>query len=247
MAIFIKIFFIQQIHIRINDLFFYEILLEFLLIRRHDYTFYWGRDNHSHQDTNFNKVTNLYINGTQTKNNVKKYFPNVIELTFDSNFTLSEDSIVTTLNSIVCLSKITKLIIKCFHFQFKQLIHLSSLRVYSIPTDDNVQYEKNELFQKVSNRNMIKSFIIHDYCTLKKIQLLINLFPRLEQLITRMNRKEFLSIMKFLFTKTNYLCFICVLKAPKVSLKEVKNFIKDTKIIGAYEINHIDKKLYLWW
>ena len=88
---------------------------------------------------------------------------------------------------------------------------------------------------------MIKHFIIHEHCTLKKVQLVIDLFPPLEQLITRMNRKE------FLFTKTNSLCFICVLNAPKVSLREVKKLIKDTKIIGDYEIKHTDKKLYLWW
>ena len=125
-----------------------------MILRRHDYTFYWGRDDHFNQDRNFNEVNYLCISGTQTINSSKKYFPNVTELMFDINFILTENSIVTTLNSIVCLSNIIKLIIKCYQFSFKQLIkllsatnHLYSLRVYSIPTDDNVQYE-NELFKK---------------------------------------------------------------------------------------------------
>ena len=182
-------------------------------------------------------------------NTTEKYFPNVIELTIDTNSIVSQNSIVITLNSIVCLSKIRKLIIKRYRFLLKQLIellsvtiHLNSLRVSSLSTDD-----ENNLCQKVSNTNMIKTFIIHECCTLKKIQLLMNLFPRLEEFITRMNRKEFSSIIKFLLTKMKYLCFICVLNTSKVSVREIKKLIKDTNIIDAYVIVHIDRKLYLWW
>ena len=120
-----------------------------------------------------------------------------------------------------------------------------SLKVSSLPSDD--VEDENELFKKVSNTNMVKILIIDECCTLQKVQLLMNLFPRLKELISQMNRKEFLLIMKFLLTKTKDLCFICVLNAPKVSLREVKKLIKDMKIINVYEINYINRKLYLWW
>ncbi|CAF3754774.1 unnamed protein product [Rotaria sordida] len=199
--------------------------------KRKDYTLYYGKDDNNcqfYQQINFNKINHVRIYGTQSKNSIINYFPNVTELTFD----LSNDSITIDLNRIFPLSKLTKLVIECYQFPFKRLIkllystvNLNSLKICKTLIKDT-EYEliqQSELFQMISNKNMIKNLVIDECCTLKHIQLFVGLCPRLQQLTSGMNRKEFLSIVQFLLSKNDKniqnLSFLCVLYAPKVSLK----------------------------
>ncbi|CAF0918835.1 unnamed protein product [Rotaria sordida] len=199
--------------------------------KRKDYTLYYGADDNNcqfYQQINFDKINHIRICGTQSKNSVINYFPNVTELTFD----LSNDSITIDLNRIFPLSKLTKLVIECYQFPFKRLIkllystvNLNSLKICKTLIKDT-EYEliqQSELFQMISNKNMIKNLVIDECCTLKHIQLFVGLCPRLQQLTSGMNRKEFLSIVQFLLSKNDKniqnLSFLCVLYAPKVSLK----------------------------
>jgi hypothetical protein len=142
---------------------------------------------------------------------------------------------------------------------FKQLIKLLCstsnmyiLKLHFIPIG-NTEYEliqQSESFQLVSNTNTIKTMIIDECCRLKKIQLLVALYPRLEHPTTGINRKDFLSIVRLLLAKNNnnprHLFLLCVLDAPKVSLRELKRLIKLEKLLDDYLINHVDHKLYLF-
>ncbi|CAF3801350.1 unnamed protein product, partial [Rotaria sp. Silwood1] len=226
--------------------------------KRKDYTLYYGTDGNNcqhYQQTNFNKINHVRVCGTQSKNSIINYFPNVTELTFD----LSNDLITINLNRIFPLSKLTKLVIECYQFPFKQLIkllystvnlNLLKLRRTSIKDTEYELIQQSEFFQMISNKNMIKNLVIDECCTLKNIQLFVDLCPRLQQLTSGMNRKEFLSIVRFLLSKNDKniqnLSFLCILHAPKVSLKEMKKFIKLEKVLENYSINHVDRKLYLW-
>ncbi len=54
----------------------------------------------THQETNLDIVTHVYICSAQSTNNCVNYFPNATELTFDYGFDEPDDSIVTVLNRI---------------------------------------------------------------------------------------------------------------------------------------------------
>ncbi|CAF3339637.1 unnamed protein product [Rotaria sp. Silwood2] len=228
--------------------------------KRKDCTLYYGTDDNNcqfYQQTNFDKINHVLVCGTLSKNSsIINYFPNVTELTLD----LSNDSIAIDLNRILRLSKLKKLVIECYEFPFKRLIKLLystvnlnslKLRRTSIKDTEYEPIQQSEAFQMISNKNMIKHLVIDECCTLKNIQLFVGLCPRLQQLTSGMNRKEFLSIVRFLLSKNDKsiqnLYFLCILHAPKVSLKEMKKFIKLEKVVDDYSINHIDRKLYLWW
>lgn len=205
------------------------------------------------QQTNFDKINHVCVCGTLSKNSISNYFPNATELTFD----LYNNSTVIDLNRILCLSKIKKLVIESYEFPFQQLIKLLystinlnslKLRRISIKDTDYESIQQSKVFQMISKKNMINHLVVNECCTLKSIQLFVSLCSRLQQLTSVMNRKEFLFIMQFLLAKnTKNLAFLCVLHAPKVSLKEMKKFIKLGQVRDVYSMNHIDRKLYLWW
>jgi hypothetical protein len=193
-------------------------------------------------------------------NNCVNYLPNVTKLTFDYNYKEPDSSMVTVLNRIFPLLRLTKLAIECSKFPFEQLIkllcstpnlHTLKLRCISIDDTKYKSIQQSEPFRLVSGINTIKHLIVNECCILKKIQLLIDLCPRLEHFTSGMNRKDFLLIIRLLLAKSNNntrdLFFLCVLDAPKVSLRELKKLMKIEKLLSDYSINHIDRKLYLWW
>ncbi|CAF2912106.1 unnamed protein product [Rotaria sp. Silwood2] len=104
--------------------------------------------------------------------------------------------------------------------------------------------EQSESFRLVSDTNNIKNMTLERRCTLRQIQLLIALCPRLESFTTEMNRKEFLSIIRFLLSENNantrHLYFSYVLNASEISLRELQRFIKLEGLFDDYKIDYIN-------
>jgi len=99
----------------------------YICFRRKDYTFYWKLDKQicPHvQETNLNSVKHVYICSKRTTNNSVNYFPNATELTIKDYFKTSDDSISTTLNRIIPLTQLTKLVIESYNYPFEQLVKL---------------------------------------------------------------------------------------------------------------------------
>ncbi|CAF3356561.1 unnamed protein product [Rotaria socialis] len=95
-------------------------------------------------------------------NNNVNYFPNVDELTIEEYFKTLDDSISTTLNHILPLKHLTKLVIKNSQFTFEQIINsiLFTSNLYVLKLDllcfngINLKLiQPNERFQYVSNTN----------------------------------------------------------------------------------------------
>jgi hypothetical protein len=63
----------------------------FLIFRRKYYTLYWQTDENrcpTHQQTNLDIVTHVYICSAQSMSNCVNYFPNVIELSITVSMNL---------------------------------------------------------------------------------------------------------------------------------------------------------------
>ncbi|CAF4552830.1 unnamed protein product, partial [Rotaria sp. Silwood2] len=196
------------------------------------------------------QITNIYLN----------YFPNVTHLTIKHYFQTSDDSIITTLKSIIPLVQLTKLTIESDDFSLEEIIellrfipNLYALRLNFLSNKEtNAKLIKqNEKFQYVSKRNKIKNLDLCQCCSLNQIQLIVNLFPQLEYLKTCMNRKEIGQIIKYLLSKTNnktqHLFFLCISQIPKICLKELNVLIKLENLLNDYSIKFINSDLYLWW
>jgi hypothetical protein len=163
------------------------------------------------------------------------------------------------LNRIIPLINLKKLIIENCCFPFGQLIkllyftpNLHTLKFGSISFYQNnlMLIQQSDIFLQVSKNNQLKHFDLRESCTLEYIELIMNLFPRLEYLKTGFNRKEIESIGRFLFSKINnktyHLVLLCISYTPKTYLKKLKMLIKLEKLLDDYFIDLINYGLYLW-
>ncbi|CAF3635086.1 unnamed protein product [Rotaria sp. Silwood1] len=231
--------------------------------RRKDYTFYWELDQQlcPHiQENNLNSVKHVHICSKQARNNCVNYFPNVIELTIKHFFQTSDHSISITLNRMIPLKQLTKLVIESYDFPFEEIVkllyftpNLHTLKLDLLPLyKTNLKvFQQNEIFQYVSNRNHIRNLDLRHWCTLKHFRLIMNLFSQVEYLKTGIERKEIQKIIEFLFSKTNnkthHLFFLCISPTPKICLQELKDLIQSENLLDHYSIKYIKRNLYLWW
>ncbi|CAF4438126.1 unnamed protein product [Rotaria sp. Silwood2] len=231
--------------------------------RRKDYRFYWELDKEiclHNQNVNLNSVKHIYIYSKKATIKCVNYFPNVTQLTIKHHFKTPDDSITTTLNRMIPLKQLTKLIIETHDFPFDDILkllcftsnlYILKVNLSSINEIDPNLVMKNEIFQYLSKTNKIKYLELCDGCSLHKIQLIVNLFSQLEYLKTRVDRKEIEQIVSFLLSKTNkktqHLFFLCILEIPKICLKELKFLIKIENLLNDYFIKFINRDLYLWW
>jgi hypothetical protein len=204
-------------------------------------------------------VDHVHVCKLEALNNCANYFPNVTDLTLDHNFDGPRHPLGTTLNRILPLLQVTKLVIQSYSFWFDELIELlrsipnmHTLKFNSMAMSEK-EYEsiqQSESFRFVSNTNIIQN-VHYGGCQLKHAKILVALFPRLTNLRTGMPRKEVNIILQFLLSKmnnnTHQLSFLCISMLPKVCLREVKRMIKLEKLIDKYLIKYVDRDLYLWW
>ncbi len=235
----------------------------FFFSRRKDYKFYWALGNRicpNLRETHLNSVKHVYIRNKHMTDNFVNYFPNATELTIRFRFFIPSDSIfITNLYRIVPLVQITKLVITLFNFPFEQMIelirltpvlHTLKLEAVSVNEISSKLIRESDLFQYVSKTNQIKNFELN-WLRLANIQLFVDLFPQLESLKIRIDKKEIQQIIRFLFSKTNnqprHLVFLCILQIPKRCLQELNMLIKSEHLLDNYFIKFINRNLYLWW
>lgn len=74
--------------------------------------------------SNLNSVQNVRIFNEENILNCMKYFPNATERIFKEDFTINRTSIASTLNRIIPLKQLTKLVIDYHNFSFYISIEL---------------------------------------------------------------------------------------------------------------------------
>jgi hypothetical protein len=196
----------------------------------------------------------------ETIDSCVNYFPNATELTIKKYFRSPDDSISITLNRIVPLKQITKLVIDSYEFSFEQMVELIRFipNLHTLKLHLSHRYEtspelieQSDNFQYVSHRNKIKNLELPERCCLKRIFLYDNLFPQIEYLKTGMNRKEIGEIIRYLLSKNNnqtrHLLFLSISQIPKICLREINILIKQENLLDDYSIKFNNQNLYLWW
>jgi hypothetical protein len=212
----------------------------------------------SNGEINSNAINHLHICCPRAFNKYTNYFPNVTDLTLDFKVDGHNESITNTLNRIIPLSIITKLIIESFCSSFIQLVeliclipnlHILKLGFISIDDREYTSIQQCQTFQYVSNRNTIKNITINNECTLEKVKMLVALCPGLENLTIGIDKKNLASIIRFLLSPTNAqrLFFLCTLNVPEPCLEEINTLIKLENLVRDYSIKFNKNNLYLWW
>ncbi len=183
------------------------------------------------------------------------YFPNATELTIRYSFKTT-----ATVNRIVPLEKLTKLVIESYDFPLEEIVKLLDFtpNLHTLEFNFLCLYKSNLNFlqtaaidEYISNRNKIKKLDLCGKFTLEHIQLIVNLFPKLEYLTTGMKKKEIEQIIRFLLSKTNdktrHLFFLCIPETPKIYLRKLNMLIKSENLLDSYLIKFVHHNLYLWW
>ncbi|CAF3372924.1 unnamed protein product [Rotaria socialis] len=161
---------------------------------------------------------------------------------------------------MIPLKQLTKLVIESYKCPFEEIVKLLcftlnfdtlKLHLLCLKENDIELIAKSENFQHVEKTNKIKNFDLRCAYSYKVMQLIVNLFSKLEYLKTRMNRKEIEQIVRFILSKPNNeiqnLVFICISETPKICLKELNFLIKLENLLHHYFITFINRDLYLWW
>jgi hypothetical protein len=187
-------------------------------------------------------------------------FTNATELTLSGKFEVPRDPLVSNLNRIIPLKQLTKLTLECHRLPFEQLIELLHFTptIHTLNLDsvllyrmDSVAIQQNNLFQFVSNTNIVTNLTIDKEITLEKIQLLVALFPRLEYLTINLYKETLESIARFLLSKPNdytrHLSSLCISKQLRVLIQNLRILIESEKLLHDYTLKIINRKLYLWW
>ncbi|CAF0841309.1 unnamed protein product [Adineta steineri] len=223
--------------------------------RRKTHEFYWEHDYMTRsniQEDSFRSVKQISIHGTETYMGRSVYFPNVNELTIHDY-----GSISTSLNKILPLHQLNKLIINSKKFRFKDILNLinvtSNLKTFkwyyhSIDEDQLKLIEQSDIYQCVLNNNKIENFeIIHYCCSLKEILFFSQLFSKLKTFQIEIINKEFISIMRYLLLKMSHLVFLCIKELPKTYSNKLNILIKSDNLLEHYFIKFINRDLYLWY
>ncbi|CAF1146142.1 unnamed protein product [Adineta steineri] len=227
--------------------------------RRKYFTLY-GETGQLEKKIHLNTVLHVHIRSLQAIINCIYYFPRVTKITFEHIFDISQDSIATSLNCIIPLKQITKLVVNCHCFSFEQIIQILYLTsnlcimilksIYlSIP--DYWSLQQNENFQRVSKTNRITNITIEEKCKLIDIRLLVALCPRLEHLTIHIPTDVFQLTIRFLLSKTNEnirrLFSLCLTHESKSLVETLKTFIESEKLLDNYFLEFFEDKLYLYW
>ena len=235
---------------------------KFLIQRRRYYTLsdtYKQCSYPHHAGSNFDSVRHVYIEERSAVDNCSIYFANATELTICDNIIVPHCSIATAFGRILPLSQITKLNIDGGHVHFVDIITVlrftpkcDRLTLNSLLTDglDLGLIEFSESFQFVSERNNITKLIIKSAGSLKKVELLVNLCPRLQQLTIEVLEDNFRSVIKYLLSNNGNmrnLFSLSIRSTGDIWIEKLQNTIEEegrwdvsVKAIGYFQC-------YLWW
>lgn len=99
--------------------------------------------------------------------------------------------------------------------------------------------------------NRIKILEIRVASKLPKIELIMKLFTKIISLEIGIDRKELEQIIRHILIKQNTtvydLHFLCLLRMPKICLKELNRLFQKENLLDNYLMKFIQRDLYLWW
>ncbi|CAF4494271.1 unnamed protein product [Rotaria sp. Silwood2] len=215
----------------------------------------------SQDKTIFDSVHHVIIQDERMIGNCSKYFPNTNELTIsDQRTDRAKRSAIISIDYILPLIQLTKLTIDYSHRPFSKVIdllystpnvHTLVVKCVSLVATDYFPLQQSEKFRLVSNYNkIINVTILFDY-SLRNIQLLMNLCPKVRQISIGTSENYLESTMQFLMSATKrtncYLSSICIFGVNTTINEKLKTLIESEKFINNYSIKTSGQTFDLWW
>ncbi|UJR17676.1 hypothetical protein I4U23_004573 [Adineta vaga] len=212
-----------------------------------------------HSKNNLDAVRHIHIEHRFAIDNHSVNIPHANEVTFGKNVYISREVIANLNNSIIPLSRLTKITIDSDYISLYNIINVlcltpncRKLTLTSLSYDERelVSIQYNENFQNLSQKNTMKDVTVKS-CTFEEIQLVVNLFRQLEHLTINVSQKDFQSIVKYLLnTNENirYLHSLYIRSTNDIWIEKLMNIIKEIRQDDEVFINIINCfDCYLWW
>ncbi|CAF1376482.1 unnamed protein product [Adineta steineri] len=219
----------------------------------------------SYQDPVFNLSFGPRIN-MKNRNIVANFpfqFPRVTELELTDNYyTINIDSFIDNLSHIFILTKITYLeisfnniLLNNFVKLLNRMPNIQKLILYvqlssemEVPSDQQIN-----TVDLVCNNN-VRNVGIHGELALATVQLINNLFPRMECLEISNGEDTLISLVRTLLSNriNNSHLFSLVFYGADdddddALIKKLKTMIDNEKLLDNYDIEHRQFQLCLWW
>lgn len=229
--------------------------------RKKIYKFDKKSNNHlCNQQTNLSSIRDIYISNEEAIIDCLYRFPNATNLFLNNISFKKNNSFIDTLQHIISLQNLTKLIIECEYYSFEKFIELISLtpnvdtlNIQSIELDrkDFLNIQTTETFQFVSNNNMIRNVTIKQINEIEKIELLFKLCPQIQQFTIEeqwTHVKELIQLLLSSSSKNNLNLFsLCFSNENKRLSNKLDTLIQGGKLLDNYFIKSDYPKIYLWW
>lgn len=111
--------------------------------------------------------------------------------------------------------------------------------------------EEHDTFRLISKQNRIKNVTITHTYTLKTIQMLMKLCPKVQHLTLGITIRSLLATIRFLLSDNDEISCqvssLCVLYPGDSWITKIKEIIQFKRPLNDYSLKICHKKLYLWW
>jgi hypothetical protein len=212
------------------------------------------------RETGLNLARQVIIYDHRLVADLANHFPRVTKLTLAFNGTYDNYLCIADLNRILPLAQLTELVFEWSDtgiFQLLEFLRLApnvhSLTFYEgilMPTD------RSEIARLMPNNNITKVTIKDgSHCTLKHVQRVFVLFPRLRCIEIATSDIHDESIVRFLLLKNtitnshqhHHLFSLCLRYGSDERMKKLQTIIDCEKLLDDYSLLLVKDKVYLWW
>ncbi|CAF1396998.1 unnamed protein product [Adineta steineri] len=214
----------------------------------------------SYQDPVFNLSFGPRIN-MKNRNIVANFpfqFPRVTELELTENYdTINIDSFIDNLSHIFILTNITYLEISFNNILLNNFVKLLNrmpnvqkliLVIWSSSRIEVSSDQQTNIVDLVCNNN-VRNVQVYGELALATVQLINNLFPRLEHLRLVHRQNALVPFVRTLLSNriNNSHLFSLMFHDGRAMIKKLKTMINNEKLLNNYDIKRRQDELCLWW
>jgi hypothetical protein len=190
-----------------------------------------------------------------------QYFPKVTKVTLydsciDSNwFTDTQFSSImslTQLNSLTIYTSMIKLNVIVDMLRLTPNVHTITFTFTTMRGKELSSLQESETFQYVASHNRIKAIVFKQYYTMKIVQIMMNLCPRLQYLVFVISQNSLDPTFRYLLTETNQTTrdrfSICIYDVNAKQIEKLQTMIESQELVNNYLIKIVNDKFYFkWW
>lgn len=212
----------------------------------------------------FNTVDEVEISNISSIINSEKCFPNATKLTISYSLANEDQNFLSTsINHIIPLNHLTKLVIRSDHDSYFNIIeflqytpNIDTLEIEN-STSTSLDFEsiqRSDTFQLVSQTNNIRNMTINHQHRLQETKFWVDLCPRLQRFTFIKPNDPFKLFIRFLLLNDNKqfndLFLLCIKEVSEQQTTLLETFLESENMLDVHSLQIKYEKyescMYLW-